>query len=76
MKTDLKTQIKTVKNQKLGFIAILCHQTPILVPVLVVTSSTVDGKWSTLLHYAQFICIKPVKPMKIHLKPIKIGQKL
>ena len=62
-------------RQKLSFFAILSRQTSILGPGAGIWVQD-DGRQSDWLLYPQSVHIKPIKPMKTHLKTHKIGPKI
>ena len=60
-------------SQKLGFIEILRSGNPILDPGTWIGMKD-ESNWVKSLPDPQFVCIKPIKPMKTHFKTHKIGQ--
>ena len=62
-------------GQKLGFIAFWSLWNHIFDPDTWFGALN-EGKWSTVIHYPHFVCRKPIKPMKTHLKTHKIGPKI
>ena len=59
----------------MGFITIFSHKTQIVGPGAQ-TEMWDDGNWFKSLPNPQFVCMKPIKPLKKHLKSHKIGQKI
>ena len=59
----------------MGFITIFSHKTQIVGPGAQ-TGMWDDGNWFKSLPNPQFVCMKPIKPLKKHLKTHKIGQKI